>query len=246
MMKTLIIKLTLLIILISTTNLYAQNGFEVAGYITGGGTLAFPTKENMMFIDSASAVTPLGFIKGTAGLALSGAVQAGYYLDFIGTFSGMSFLLDTSLSYVDTRSKSIITNKVLGTDLAQVITKTSYFSIGVGALIKFHFFKNLSFGIGGGVYITPFNHTLEFKRITANNSTNNATTIIIPSATTFVPYAKTTFEYSIFFTGNFTMRIGGYLSFEVPNIFLTGSQGTLSPYLNAGALFGLGYLFRLY
>lgn len=245
-MKTLNIKLTILIILISTTNLYAQSGFEIAGYVTGGGTLSFPTEENMMFIDSVSAVSPLAFIKGTAGLALSGAIQAGFYLDLKGTFSGMSFLVDTSFSSVDTRSESIITNTVLGTDFAQVITKTSYLSIGAGALIKFHFFKNFSFGIGGGVYITPFDYTLEFERISADSSTNNTASLIIPSATTFVPYAKATFEYSIFFTGNLTMRVGGYFSFEVPNILLTSSPGTLSPYLNAGALLGVGYLFRFY
>lgn len=245
-MKTLTIKLTLLVILISTTNSYAQSAFEIAGYVTGGGTLTFPTEENTRFIESVSTVNPLSFISGNAGLALSGAVQTGIYLDLEGTFSGMSFLIDASFSYVDTRSSAIITNTVLATNFARVITKTSYFSIGVGALIKFHFFKNFSWGIGGGIYLTPFEYTLEFERISADNSTNNIASIVIPNATTFVPYAKTTLEYSIFFTGNLTMRVGGYFSFELPTLFLADSPGTLSQYLNAGAILGLGYLFRFY
>ena len=247
--KTLNIKLTILIILISTTNLYAQNAFELAGYFTGGGTINFPTKENMKYIEGISTVKPLGFIKGTAGLSLNGVLQTGFYLDLKGTFSGMSFLLDTSLSYVDTRSSAIITQPVGPTNYATVITKTSYFSIGTGALIKLHFFKNFSWGIGGGVYITPFDYSLDFERISADETTNNTASITIPSPTKFIAYAKTTFEYNIFFTGNLTMRLGGYFSFELPNMFLSNSDitpGTLSPYINAGALIGVGYLFRYY
>ena len=249
-MKNLNIKLTILIILISATNLYSQNGLETVAYFTGGGTQNFPTKENMKYIEGISAVRPLGFIKGTSGLSLNGVFQTGFYLDFKGTFSGMSFLLDTSFSYVDIRSSSVVTNMVnAGTNYNKVITKTSYFSIGTGAIIKFHFFKNFSLGIGGGVYITPFDYTLAFERTSANESTNNTASTIISSPTKFVPYAKATFEYSLFFTGNLTMRFGGYFSFELPNIFLPNSAtspGTLSPYLNAGALIGVGYLFRYY
>ena len=247
--KTLNIKLIILIILISTTNLYTQNAFEIAGYFTGGGTLNFPTEENMKYIETISTVKSLGFIKGTSGLSLNGVLQTGFYLDFKGTFSGMSFLFDTSFSYVDTRSSSINTNRVSAeTNYIRVVAKTSYFSIGTGALIKLHFFKNFSWGIGGGVYITPFDYTLTLERISANEATNNTGSTKIPSPTKFVPYAKTTLEYNMFFTGNLTMRFGAYFSFELPTVLLTSpdiSRGTLSPYLNMGALIGVGYLFRL-
>lgn len=238
---------SLLIIFFSLT-LYSQNAVELNAYVNGGVTYTLPNGANMQYaLDLGSTTTKFGYYEGRAGFDIMGNIQVGYYFDFLREFSGMSILLEGSFNYTRMGYLSVLTNNSTNsTDIRRVILDTDYLSAAAGAIIKFHFFKNFTFGIGGGVRFTFFDDNVRTTTIDGSNigTTNDAVKTAPPAL--IIPYAKATIEYNLFITGNLTFKLGIYAMFDLGPFMTAANPINGRPMaMNLGASIGLGYLFRI-
>lgn len=239
--------LSLVLSCIFSIVLYSQNAVELNAYINGGVNYSLPNDGNREYaLELGGASSKLGYQEGRAGFDIMGNIQIGYYFEFQKEFSGLSILLDGAFNYTRTGYQSVLTNDTTSmADIRRVILSTDYLSAAAGAIFKFHFFKNFTLGIGGGVRLTFFNDTVNLTTINGSNVGTTNDPVTMPPPALIVPYAKAAIEYNLFITGNLTFKVGIYAMLDLGPLFSPDSLNSRALSLNLGASIGLGYLFRI-